>query len=376
VRRALFIVLASAAVLLLAVLFAERISRKMPDLAVYWTAGVRARAAEPLYRAEDQHYQYKYLPAFAMFAIPLGLLSLPAAKATWFVTTIGLLAALVALSLALLPHRRKTTWLLVTLTVLAMAKFYGHELVLGQVNALLGVVVLLALAALRRGHEAAAGLLIALAIVVKPYAVIFLPWLAARRRVESLAAAAMGFVAVLSLPALVYGVAGNINQHRAWWETVTHSTSPNLTNPDNVSVAGFYAKWFGIGSTATMLTLVTIVLLGIVAVSIFRQRGGIEFPEGLEGTLLLTLIPLCSPQGWDYVFLLSTPAIVYLVNYGDHLPPPLRVATALVVAVAGLSLYDVMGRAAYATFMSLSLVTLCFFVVVAALWSIRTHAAA
>ena len=50
------------AILILALLFAGKVSRKMPDLEVYWTAAVRARSAEPLYRVEDEHYQFKYLP--------------------------------------------------------------------------------------------------------------------------------------------------------------------------------------------------------------------------------------------------------------------------------------------------------------------------
>ena len=37
-----------SAVVLLALLFTTRISQKMPDLAVYWTAAARAHAAEPL----------------------------------------------------------------------------------------------------------------------------------------------------------------------------------------------------------------------------------------------------------------------------------------------------------------------------------------
>ncbi|MEO8076138.1 MAG: glycosyltransferase family 87 protein [Acidobacteriota bacterium] len=375
-RRALVILLAAAVLLLLAVLFEEKISRKMPDLAVYWTAAVRARAAEPLYRIEDQHYQHKYLPAFAIFAIPLGLVPLAAAKATWFVVTVALIAALVTLSLGLLPDRRKPAWVLVTLTLLAMAKFYGHEIVLGQVNALLGVLVLFALAALRRGRETRAGLLIALAIVVKPYAVIFLPWLAARRRLQSLTAAALGFVGALALPAVVYGVRGNIDEHRAWWRTVTHSTPPNLRNLDNVSVAGMYAKWLGVGTGATALTVVTLALLGAVAVSIFMRRRAVTAPDGLEGSLLLTLIPLCSPQGWDYVFLLSTPAIMYVLNYEDRLPPLLRAAVGLALVTIGLTLYDVMGRSAYASFMSLSIITVCFFIVIASLWSLRARSAA
>ena len=47
--------------------------------------------------------------------------------------------------------------MLVTLTLLAMVKFYGHELVLGQMNALFAVLVLLACRRCASGREAAAG---------------------------------------------------------------------------------------------------------------------------------------------------------------------------------------------------------------------------
>ena len=87
--------------------------------------------------------------------------------------------------------------------------------------------------------------------------------------------------------------------------------------------------------------------------------------------MLLTLMPLLSPQGWHYVFLIATPAIVYLANYEDLLPRPLRVLTIAAVAAIGFSLFDLMGRAAYSTFMRLSIISLCFFVVLAALATLR-----
>jgi hypothetical protein len=368
--------LAGAAALMFALTFTEKISRKMPDLEVYWTAAVRARTAEPLYRAEDQHYQFKYLPAFAVLAIPGGLLPLSVAKGGWFALSILLLVALIALSLALLPERRKPGWLIVIVTLLAMAKFFGHELALGQVNILLAVVVVLALAALgdgRRETEAAAGGMMALAIVVKPYAVIFLPWLIARRRAASIVAILAGLSAVLTLPALVYGIDGDLELHRAWWRTVTDSTAPNLANADNVSVAAMYAKWMGPGRTATALAVATTVLLLASAGFVFLRRRRLPFPEGLEGAMLLTLIPLLSPQGWDYVFLVSTPAIVFLVNYEDRLPRVVRVLAMVAVAVIGLSLYDVMGRAAYGAFMALSIISLCYLVVIGALCVLRAR---
>src|SRR5687767_12341539 len=315
-------ILAGAAAVLLALLFTGKVSRKMPDFEVYWTAAVRARGAEPLYRPDDGHYQFKYLPAFAVLAIPGGLAPLPIAKAVWFAISVLLLVALVALSLALLPEVRKPAWLLVTIALVAMLKFFGREIVLGQMNALLAVIVVLALLAIRRGRETAAGLLVALAVVVKPYAIVFFPWLLASGRAgpavrgrharpdlttggpaagttaaqrgrgtRPLAAAAAGLVLVVAGPALVYGVRGNFELHRSWWSTVTETTAPNLTNPDNVSVAAMYAKWIGAGPAATALTAATIAVLLAAAAFVVLRRGALPFPEGLEGALLLTFVP-------------------------------------------------------------------------------------
>lgn len=368
--------LAALLCMLAAALFATKVSRKMPDLEVYWKAAVRARAAEPLYRASDQHYQFKYLPAFAVLAMPAGALTLRSAKAIWFVASMALIVALAALSLPLLPERRRPAWLLVTITILAMAKFLAHELVLGQVNVFLALLVVLAALAARRSREVGLGILVTLAIVVKPYAVIFLPWLLARGRARSITAAGVSFAAVLVLPALVYGWGGNLAQHEAWWRTVTTSTAPNLTNADNVSLAAMFAKWMGPGAAASAFAVVTAVVVLTLAAFVVLRRGQVTSPEGLEAALLLTCIPLLSPQGWDYVFLVSAPAVMFLVNYGDLLPGPLRWLTGAALATIAFSVYDLMGREAYAAFMSLSVITLCFLVILTALGALRARGVA
>jgi len=358
------------------VVFAPKVTGKMADFEVYWTAAGRARAAEPLYRVEDGHYQFKYLPAFAVLAIPLGLLPLAAAKALWFALSVVLLVSLIALSITVLPARVRPRWFIAAAIVVAMGKFYGHELVLGQVNLLFAVLVLLAVAALARGREGAAGLLAALAIVVKPYAVIFAPWIAARRRLGSIVALGAGLAVAAALPAALYGIGGAIDLHLAWWRTVAGSTAPNLTNADNVSIAGMYSKWLGSTTIVPVLIAATSVAFAAVAAFVFARRGTVRQPDVLEAALLLTLIPLLSPQGWDYVFLVGTPAIALLANYDTRLPQIVRIVTIAAVLTIGLSLYDVMGRDAYRAFMSLSVVTLCFLVVVAALATLRIRGAA
>lgn len=373
IRATLLVAIAAVA---LGLLFAHKVANKMPDLAVYWTAAQRAGHAEPLYRAEDGHYQFKYLPAFAILIIPLGAITLESAKVIWFAVSVALLALLLGLSVRVLPERRRSAWILVTLTLLVMAKFYGHELVLGQMNLLLAVIVTAAAVAAARGYEAATGALTSVAIVVKPYAVLFLPWLAARRRGGSLTLAAVGCAVIFLLPSVVYGVHGSVQLHRDWWNTVTASTAPNLTNADNVSIAAMWTKWVGTGQLATVLAIATSAVALMVAALVFARRKAVRNPEALECALLLTLIPLLSPQGWDYVFLLSTPAVMLLLNYDDQLPRVFRIATRLALAIIALSLYDIMGRTAYGIFMSLSLITVCYFVVVGALYMLRRRAVA
>ncbi len=351
--------------------FVYKAGPKMPDFEVYWKAAVRASDAEPLYRPSDGHFQFKYLPAFAVLAIPFGLVSLHTAKLIWFVLSVALLVVLLRMNARLPLERRKPFRWLVIVMVVAFGKFYAHEIVLGQVNLLFAVVATGMLLAIKSGREGAAGVLAALAIVIKPYALLFVPWLIARGRVRSIAAVVVGLVAALLLPIALYGVEGNLFLHREWWRTVTETTAPNLSVYDNVSLAAMFFRWIGPGLLSARLALAAAVLLLAVAAVVFLKRRDIAFPEGLEGALLLTLMPLLSPQGWDYVFLIATPAIVYLANYEDRLPRPLRALTILAVATIGLAIFDLMGRTLYYAFMRLSFISLCFFVVIAALATLR-----
>jgi hypothetical protein len=348
----------------------------MPDFQVYWTAGARAVAAEPLYRADDGHYQFKYLPAFAILAAPIAQIPLPAAKAAWFAVSAVLMITLLWLSLRALPEQRRPGPLLLVLTFLAMAKFYAHELVLGQVNLLFGVIVVLAIVWMRMGRDAAAGLLLALAIVIKPYAVIFAPWLATRRNRVALATMTAATIVLLALPAARYGWQGNLDLLADWWRTVMTTTAPNLTNPDNVSLGAMFTKWLGPESAAPALTAVVSGFLLAITGIVMAGRGTLKTPDTLEGSILLLLIPLLSPQGWDYVFLLGTPGVMLLFNDSAALPRGIRFAAFAAIAVAGLTIFDLVGREFYGAFMQLSVVTICVLIQVAALATLRFRRAA
>jgi hypothetical protein len=374
--RALGLSVAGLALAAVVMVLAGRVPGEMRDFEVYWTAAARALNGESLYRVSDGHYQFKYLPAFAVLGAPMALLPLAQAKAAWFILSAALLPVLVWLAIAVLPHRHRPGWILATVGVVAMGKFYGHELVLGQVNILFGVIVTLALLLLGRQRDVSASGLFVGAIAVKPYAIVFLPWLAFVRRRRAMIASVAGLAALLALPVVVYGPTQTVTLHQEWWTTVSESTAPNLTNNDNVSVAGMLAKWLGTGSAAVKLTLLLNGLLVVVAGMVILRGRGIERREVLEGAFLLTLIPLLSPQGWDYVFLIATPAIALLADYDRDLPGGLRWVTWLAIFTIGLSLYDLLGRERYAAFMGWSVITVCFLLLLASLAVLRLRRAA
>ena len=263
------------------------------------------------------------------------------------------------------------------ITFLAMAKFYAHELVLGQDNLLFAVVVMIAVVQLRRGRDVMAGR------PARP---------CRRRQARTRRCSRRGsrsgrgkrhlprcrrtVVTAAGTGSAQYGWAANLHLLGDWWTTVRTSTAPNLLNQDNVSLAGMFTKWMGPDSAAPTLTLLAIALLVGLTGIVIAARAGLPAPEPLEAALLLTLIPLISPQGWDYVFLIATPAVMLIIDRLSLLPRGLRIATIGAIAVVALSIYDVMGREAYAAFMASSAITLCFLVEIAALITLRFRRAA
>jgi glycosyl transferase family 87 len=370
------VLLAVLATVSLVAVFTTKVSRRMPDFEVYRTAGERALGRESLYRAEDGHYQFKYLPAFAILAAPLGKPPMLAAKAAWFAVSAVLIMVLLGLSLRALPEVRRAPTFLLVITFFALSKFYARELGLGQVNLLFTVIVVLAVVWMRSGRDAAAGALLALAVLVKPYGAIFLPWVATRRNHGAFAAMLVGLAILLIAPALWYGWQGNLRLLADWWYTVTSTTAPNLGNPDNVSLRSVFTRWLGPDSAAPALAAASSAMLLALAAIVIAGRGRLEVTDPLEASLLLLMTPLLSPQGWDYVLLIGTPAVMLLINYLPALPRGMRAMAVVAIAAIALSIFDLIGRTAYTTFMRLSMITVFTLIEIAAVVALRFRRAA
>jgi len=324
--------LAILAVAILAMYTAIRAHRDLTDFEVYRRAATRAAAVEPLYRADDGHYQFKYLPAFAVAARPLTWMSPETAKLVWFALSFGMVLVFVRTLVVAVPDRRLPAVGLGALAGVVTAKFFVRELALGQTNALLGLLLLPAVVGASR-RPRLTGVLVGAAVFVKPYAVLFLPWLALTQPFDATVAAAATLAAGLVLPATIYGWSGNLGLLRDWYRTVQDTTVPNLVHPDNVSLASMWAKWLGVGAPSSALAVASGVALIAVIGGVVLLRRRVRHAGYLEGGLLMLAMPLLSPQGWDYMLLLGTPAVVAAIDRWRELPPAWRVVLAAIAIV-------------------------------------------
>jgi hypothetical protein len=357
---------------LLALAFELRIKDKMVDFSVNYRAAQRLRLGETLYRTADGHYQFKYMPFSAFLYVPLTLVPLAAAKGTWFALVILSSVLVFFFSAKLLRSDRRRTLTAELVAVLVLGRYFLREIQLGQINALITAVLLLMIVSLdsgrarpsRAGAQCGTGLCWGLATALKPYSLIYLPYFLLKKRWLPVA----GGFAVLGLaglaPAVFYGPGGNFVVLKEWWSTLSASTPSLFSTQDNVSLMGCLVKWTG--RPGLSLAIYLLFLGGLAGLVLFLVHLGRNRDRGfvLETFLILALIPLISPLGWDYTLLAAAPAVMLIACHLDKLQTFARLFLFLDFAVIALSLYDLLGRGLYARFMASSAITVCFLILI------------
>jgi len=151
----------------------------------------------------------------------------------------------------------------------------------------------------------------------------------------------------LLLPAVTYGWDGNLTLLYEWYRTVTDTTAPNLLSADNISFPSMWAKWIGPGPQASTLALGSAVIaVAAGGVVMFRRRQVTE-PNYLEAAYFCVLIPLLSPQGWDYVLLLGLPGYMCLVDRWRDLSTGWRAVAVTGFLLTSFLIFDLQRRTLY-----------------------------
>jgi len=370
--------LALAGTLLFVGLFIFRVKGEMADFEVNYRAGNRLWQGETLYRTADEHYQFKYSPASALLYLPLSALPLTAAKAVWYVLILVSIFASFYFSSKLADSSGGKGLTAVLISGAILARFFFRELQLGQINALIMALLVLMIWMLARvspgmaiRRETWAGFLWGLATALKPYALIFFPYFLIKKKWRSLWPGLVLIAFSLFVPMIFYGLGGNMIVLREWVSSLSRSTPALLTSQDNVSLLAGLSKWTGQSDFALLLYAIGLGILTFSTLLIIRRGKKVAVPLVLDGALLLVLIPLVSPLGWDYTFLSSILAVALVVRDFSLFPKGIKVILAVNFLIVGLAIYDLWGRNLYAAFMSLSVPTINFLILIAGLFYLR-----
>ena len=355
-----------------------RVGGHMIDFEVGYVAGNRLLAGESLYRASDGHFAYKYLPGAALLQMPFSLPPPAAAKALFYLFSVGCLVAALYLAYDLLPEGPGRRPALAVWTFVILAKYLLREIHLGQINLIILVLLLLSLKWHLPGPEgrtaardAAAGACWALATMLKPYGLVFVPYLVLTGRFRALAAglACSGLVTAATL--LFYTPAEMIQAHVDWWRSLSVSTPPLLLNEDNISLLAFFTRWLGPGSVARLAALAAVAGAALLVLLVTLRGRGQPRAVVLDGAILTTLIPLLAPLGWNYTLLMSLGAVMLLLRRRDRFGPLARGVLLADLVTIALATSSVIGGTLHAAFEARSIPTIQFAVLIGYLAALR-----
>jgi hypothetical protein len=359
-------------------LFLLKVQEHMIDFEVNYKAGKRLGGGESLYQVEDGHFMFKYLPSSALLYLPLSFLPLNVAKAFWYFIVAFCLCSLVYVSAKIIAlEERKSVYLLI-FPPLILARYFLRELHLGQINALVTMILLFMIwfliykkNTMPSKKDVYAGLLWGLATALKPYALIFLPYFLLKKKWKSLLSGAGFLFLALLIPAAFYGFRGNIIILKEWISTLSRSAPALLASQDNISIIAFFMKWTENQNLSFLLSGLVMVLLAFLVLAVILIGRKIDRSPVLECSILLILIPLISPLGWDYTLLMSVLGVTIIIRNFSGYSKFWRGFLVFNFFIITFSLYDIMGRDLYAGFMSWSVITINFLILIGFLMHLR-----
>lgn len=303
------------------------VSRDKPlDFNLYYLAGLGLREGRDIYAADvdwaalareagitNYGTPYRYPPLTAALALPLTTLEPRAAALVWNLASgAAFIGAAVAVGAATglawgVPLALGVQLLLVP----ALSTIYN-----GQVNAFLLLALALALLALLRGRESAAGGALAVGVAFKVLPVAHLCWLAATRRWRPAAAA----VAAGAVLAIAIGLSAGWPVIGSYLRNFSALGIPGSLTAYGANQAfnGLFARWLGQSDPTLALVLARCASLAIVAATaaVCLRRRPERRDLALGFSLVTIAVNLVTPYAWYHqLCLLLIPITVLAAGY-------------------------------------------------------------
>jgi hypothetical protein len=281
--------------------------RAQGDFNVYYRAGHRVLLGHAIYPASDSDH-FLYAPIFAIAFATLAILPRHFAQFVFFaINAFSLIELILGAGVILFGRERQLPAALIVVPVLLSFRFIDNNFDHGQINLPTLALIVWAIIYTDESHDARAGLMLAAAMLIKPFAILAALHLAIRRHFATLGWAVVAGIALLVVPIVIFGPRGLIDQTSAYVTAIASMTNRYRTMLTNQSAVSAVARLLSlrVGNDAETSATATIVGMGleiilVAAVSLWDWMSGAR--EKFVGRLALCgffcLMPSFAPISW------------------------------------------------------------------------------
>src|SRR5271155_3769600 len=281
--------------------------RAQGDFNVYYRAGHRVLHHLAIYPPDDSD-RFLYAPIFAIAFAPLAALPRHLAQFFFFaINAFSLIELILGAGVMLFGRERQLPAELMIVPVLLSFRFIDNNFDHGQINLPTLALIVWSIIYAGESNDAWAGLMIAAAILIKPFAILAALHLAIRKHFATLGWAIVAGLALLVVPVVVFGPHGLIDQTGSYAAAIASMTNRYRTMLTNQSAVSAVARLMSlrVGTDAETSPVATIVGMGlelmlVAAVSLWdwrsADRGNLASRLALCG--FFCLMPSFAPISW------------------------------------------------------------------------------
>lgn len=345
------IILFSLISLIVEVVFAKL---NMVDFEVYYHTAKRLIAGQDLYGIaldEQGHYIYKYSPVAAFLFVPFAMFPIGVAKYLYWIVLTILLVIILQLFYNLIlsesDDNEKLYKNAIFFAFLTILIHFDSELHLGQINLLLLTIYVFIISAYKKNKKILLSFLLVLSIFIKPFGLIFLPYLLLKRRYITLLYFSIFTVILFLLPLIFYPTFESFaGLYKSWIHEllVELGNKQDLFAKGNHTIFSVLARYsplqFILGSDLVqkIYQLVILASIGILFYKLEKKQQSIL----AEMAVLIILIPLFAFTSKN-AFIFAMPLSLYLLS---HIKTQSKLVKALTITgccLIGGNLYEVYG---------------------------------
>lgn len=281
--------------------------RSQGDFNVYYRTGHRVLHGLAIYPPTDSD-RFLYAPIFAIFFAPLAVLPRHLAQFVFFlVNAFSLIEFILGAGVILLGRGRHLPAELIVVPVLLSFRFIDNNFDHGQINLPTLALIVWAIIYAEESRDAWAGLMIAAAILIKPFAILAALHLAIRKRFAVLAWTVAVGIALMLAPILVFGPHGWLDQTGAYATAIASMTNRYRTMLTNQSAVSAVARLMSLRAGADVEASATATIVGMgLELALVAAVGLWDWTcaerENFTGRLalcgLFCLMPSFAPISW------------------------------------------------------------------------------